>query len=296
MAWLELRITLSKNQVDPYSDILLATGALAISLEDAANTPLFEPPPQSTPWWEKTQLIALFDADLDLPALQKFLSTELDTDTFQSLKISPLEDKDWTRAWMEHFQPMHFGQKLRICPSWCDIPDLSETTILLDPGLAFGTGTHPTTRLCLEWLDAHPPRNARVLDYGCGSGILGIAALKLGASKVFAVDHDPQALLSTQSNAEKNGFSETEILALLPDALAPKLPAKVDLLVANILADPLIALAPLFAEFVRSGGVIVLSGLLENQLVPVFASYAPWFRDLDIGLHEGWGRLSATRV
>jgi ribosomal protein L11 methyltransferase len=295
MSWLELRITADKNQVDHYSEILLNAGALALSLEDAAHTPLFEPPLHTTPWWEKTQLIALWNADLDTLGLQTLLRSELDPETFKSLRIEPLEDKDWTRAWIEHFQPMHFGESLSIYPSWCDTNGSSRTTISLDPGLAFGTGTHPTTRLCLEWLDAQPPMQAQVLDYGCGSGILGIAALKLGASKVFAVDHDPQALLSTQSNAQKNGFSEREILTLLPDALALPLPGTVDLLLANILADPLIALAPLFAEFVRPGGTIILSGLLETQLEPVFAAYAPWFEKIDSALHEGWGRLSASR-
>ena len=214
-------------------------------------------------------------------------------EVIQNLQFETLEEQNWTNAWIDHFQPMRFGKKLMICPSWCDSPDPTAINILLDPGLAFGTGTHATTRLCLEWLDSHPPHRALVVDYGCGSGILGIAALKLGASQVYAVDYDTQALESTKMNAKKNGFNLTKIIPVLPNAL--KLPQKADLLLANILADPLIELAPFFANLLHTAGIIVLSGLLENQTEKVFQHYKSWFKILEVAYENEWARISAIK-
>jgi ribosomal protein L11 methyltransferase len=197
-----------------------------------------------------------------------------------------LPDQNWTRVWMDQFQPMRFGQRLWICPSGHEIPDPTAINILLDPGLAFGTGTHPTTRLCLEWLEAHPPKEELVIDYGCGSGILSLAAKKLGASLVFAVDHDPQALQSTRDNSEKNGFTAKDIVPVLPNDL--KLHKKADLIMANILANPLMELAPTFSELIRPKGLIVLSGILETQCEDVFKHYLPFFELVEVSKQEGW--------
>lgn len=294
MAWIQITVDTKQDLADSYSEYFTAAGAVAVSLQDAKDNPLFEPAPDTTPLWHETKIIGLFDADLDVELVKLFLENFLDINTIKTLKIEPLEDKDWIRVGLDQFQPMRFGKKLMICPSWCENPDPTAITLMLDPGLAFGTGTHATTRLCLEWLDAHPPVDATVIDYGCGSGILGIAALKLGARFVYAVDTDPQALLSTQSNAKNNGLSSKDILTTLPNNF--KIDKKVNLLLANILVTPLINLAPTFAELVNKNGIIVLSGFLENQVDAVFEPYKPWFKLLETNTIDGWVRLSALRV
>lgn len=302
MAWIQITVGTNQDFAEIYSEYFTLAGAVAVTLHDAKDNPLFEPAPNTTPLWQETTLVGLFDAHADMVSVKKFLKKHLDNQTFQTLKIDPLEEKDWIRAGIAEWQPMRFGKKLMICPSWSENPDPTAITLMLDPGLAFGTGTHATTRLCLEWLDQHPPMGATVVDYGCGSGILGIAALKLGAQFVYAVDNDPQALLSTQNNAKNNGLSEKNILTLLPTALNNALqkstmpPKKANLILANILANPLITLAPIFAELVDVGGMIVLSGFLENQIESVFEAYQPWFKMLETDTINGWVRLSAKAV
>lgn len=302
MAWIQITVGTNQDFAEIYSEYFTLAGAVAITLHDTKDNPLFEPAPNTTPLWQETTLVGLFDAHADMVSVKKFLKKHLDNQTFQTLKIDPLEEKDWIRAGIAEWQPMRFGKKLMICPSWSENPDPTAITLMLDPGLAFGTGTHATTRLCLEWLDQHPPMGATVVDYGCGSGILGIAALKLGAQFVYAVDNDPQALLSTQNNAKNNGLSEKNILTLLPTALNNALqksttpPKKANLILANILANPLITLAPIFAELVEVGGMIVLSGFLENQIESVFEAYQPWFKMLETDTIDGWVRLSAKAV
>ncbi len=297
MSWIQIIINTQMDLAENTSEILSNAGALAVTFEDAKDEPLFEPAPESTPLWQATKVIGLFDATIDIASVKKYLKQHLDNQAVSTLKIEPIEDKDWIRAGMAHFQPMRFGKKLMICPSWCENPDPTAITLMLDPGLAFGTGTHPTTRLCLEWLDQHPPTDATVIDYGCGSGILAIAALKLGARFVYAVDNDPQALISTQHNAKNNALTEKSLLTLLPEALDASLKEnkKVDLLLANILANPLISLAPIFAELVCENGTIVLSGFLENQIDAVFEPYKPWFKLLETKNIEGWVRMSAIK-
>lgn len=302
MAWLQITLNTSNNFAEIYSECLMNAGAVSVTLQDAKDDPLFEPAPDTTPLWRETKVIGLFNANIDITAVKKFLKNHLGKNVAETLKIEQLEDKDWIRAGMDQFQPMRFGNKLMICPSWSENPDPTAITLMLDPGLAFGTGTHATTRLCLEWLDQHPPVGAIVVDYGCGSGILGIAALKLGAHFVYAVDNDPQALLSTQYNAKNNGLTTQNILTLLPDSLnhtlnkSFKVHKKIDLILANILANPLIILAPTLAKLVHKGGMIVLSGFLENQIETVFELYKPWFKLLETTAIDGWVRLSAVRV
>jgi ribosomal protein L11 methyltransferase len=242
--------------------------------------------------WSRTRIIGLFDATADMPAVLEFVTQAIAPKALPDHRISPLEDKDWEREWMDNFKPMPFGERLWIVPSWTEAPQPEAINILLDPGLAFGTGTHPTTALCLQWLDEHGAEHDEIIDYGCGSGILAVAAAKLGAGHVWAVDNDPQALIATDDNAQKNSVSE-KINAVLPDAL-PKI--HTPLLLANILAQPLMEFAARFAAHVTPGGHIVLSGILTEQAEQVAAAYAPWFKMDAPVLKDEWVRLSGQRL
>lgn len=294
MPWIQLKIDTDADSVERLSELLGEAGALSVTWEDAADQPLFEPPPGATPLWHATRVVGLFDAGADLPTVVEQLEAALEY-PLHGWRASPLEDKDWERAWMDNFHPMRFGERLWICPSWCEPPAPEAVNILLDPGLAFGTGTHPTTSLCLTWLDSQRLSGCTVIDYGCGSGILAIAAALLGAERVFAIDNDPQALLATRDNAERNHV-DARIHACLPDALDDALAgAQADVLVANILAGPLIALAPRFASLTRPTGSLALSGILNEQADAVASAYAA-----DFTLHapqqlEDWTRLDGRR-
>ena len=236
-------------------------------------------------------MVGLFDEDFDSDSVVAQLKEHWPSE-LPEFRSEMLEDQDWERAWMDDFKPMRFGERLWIVPSWHDAPDTDGVNIHLDPGLAFGTGTHATTRLCLEWLDAHPPENLAVTDYGCGSGILAIAAALLGADTVLAVDNDPQALVATLDNAKRNRV-ENRISAYLPKE-APVESA--DLLLANILAGPLIELAPTLAPRVRPGGSLVLSGILPEQAMTVLETYQEWFEMDEPAELDGWIRLSGKRL
>ena len=290
--WLQL--SLSAGDTDPQSiaDTFDSLGALSVTLQDAADQPLFEPPPGATPLWSQVRVTALFEAAADIPHIRSALTGRFGADCADRLQIETLDDRDWVRAWMDGYAPMRFGARLWIVPTGFDAPDPDGVNLLLDPGLAFGTGTHPTTALCLEWLDAHPPVDQVVIDYGCGSGILGIAALKLGAREVWAVDNDPQALLATLDNAERNAVA-ARIKTVLPGDL-PVLTA--DLLLANILANPLIELAPRFADLVRPGADIVLSGILAEQADAVSAAYQGRFAMQPPVQREDWVRIGGVRI
>ena len=291
MPWLQLELEATPANAEQLSELLHAAGAGAITLQDAADQPLFEPPPGTTPLWQSTRVIGLFTADTDIPAVLASLEQQLAPAPLPPWHLNPLEDRDWVRAWMDNFQPMQFGEQLWICPSGFTPPDPGAINILLDPGLAFGTGTHPTTAMCLRWLAAHPPRDMHVIDYGCGSGILAIAACKLGARQVSGVDTDPQALLATQANAEKNQVADC-IRAYLPaDFTAEPVP----LLLANILAGPLQSLAPRFAELVAPAGQIVLSGILAEQAKELRQYYQPAFDIKQVARQEGWVCLAGQR-
>ncbi len=291
MPWLQLTLETSPEDAERIADGLSELGASAVTLQDGADQPLYEPPPGATPLWSDTRVIGLFAADCDPQAITAQLSERLALDPLPPWRVAPLEDKDWERAWMDRFQPMRFGERLWIVPSWHAAVDEAAVNILLDPGLAFGTGTHPTTALCLEWLDAHGAAHDEVIDYGCGSGILAVAALKLGAGHVWAVDNDPQALIASRDNARKNGV-ENRLDVVAPEAL-PAL--QTPLLLANILAQPLMSLAETFADHVAPGGHVVLSGILAEQADEVAAHYRPWF-DMDPAVQrEEWVRLSGTR-
>jgi ribosomal protein L11 methyltransferase len=289
--WLQLSFDAAHYDPDWLGDQLSAAGAVSVTLQDAADQPVYEPPPGATPLWSHTRVVGLFDADADLAEVQSILRAALGRDDLPGCRIETLEDRDWVRAWMDDFHPMRFGARLWVCPSNQAPPEPQAVNILLDPGLAFGTGTHPTTALCLEWLDAHAPLAADVVDYGCGSGILAIAAALLGAREVQAVDIDPQALLATAQNAHANGV-DAAIKVHAPD----RLPARhYNLILANILAGPLQELAARFAGLLRPGGAVVLAGLLEAQADEVAQAYAPWFDLEPKAVRAGWARLVGRR-
>lgn len=290
MPWLQLKLASTPDAAQRLSDLLSEAGALAVTLQDAADQPLYEPPPGATPLWSQTWVTGLFDADVDLNAALAYLCEALAQRELPHV-ISPLEDKDWEREWMDNYHPMRFGRRLWICPSWREPPDTNAVTVMLDPGLAFGTGTHPTTALCLEWLDRHDIVGKRVIDYGCGSGVLAVAAAKLGAHHVWAVDYDSQALHATTLNAEKNAVA-TSIHTVLPNDLPHEM---ADIILANILAGPLTDLAPLIAGLIRPGGAVVLSGILNTQADALMQRYQPWF-DMEPAIErEEWMCLSGVR-
>ncbi|MCK9532872.1 MAG: 50S ribosomal protein L11 methyltransferase [Gammaproteobacteria bacterium] len=291
MPWNQLLLECNAADGDALSDLLAEAGAEAVTLLDAADQPIFEPALGTTPLWDRTRINGLFSADADMDGVVAELARRLAPTPLPPYRIERLEDQDWNRAWMDRFQPMRFGERLWIVPSWHAPADPQAVNILLDPGMAFGTGTHATTRLCLEWLDSHAPMGKRVIDYGCGSGILAIAAARLGATTVWATDNDPQALLATRENAERNAVSE--VLVTTSPEQAPVEPA--DVLIANILAGPLMILAERFAALVRPGGDVVLSGILHEQAEEVRTVYQQWFDMAPATVLEDWVRLEGRR-
>lgn len=296
MPWIQLQVPADPDNADQLEDLLMELGADAVSMEDAADQPIFEPDPGTTPLWSATRVTGLFGADRDIDQICSELRDAWHRQTQQDLseiEVTLVEDKDWARAWMEDFQPLKFGERLWIVPSWHQAPDPTAANLMLDPGLAFGTGTHSTTALCLEWLDGANVADQQVIDYGCGSGILGLAALLLGARQVIGVDTDPQALEASRDNARRNGVEDERLELYLPDE-APQSVA--DTLLANILAQPLIDLAPILAHRVRPGGNLVLSGILAHQARDVMAAYEPWFVMDEPVQSKEWIRLTGHRI
>ena len=291
MPWLQIRLAITPDQAGALEDQLLELGAVSVTFMDAEDQPIFEPDLGTTPLWSHTHLLALFEADTDADALLAHLRL-LRGGELPEHQVERIEDQDWERSWMDNFQPMRFGRRLWIVPSWHQAPEPEAVNLLLDPGLAFGTGTHPTTALCLEWLDSQELAGCNVLDFGCGSGILALAALKLGAAEAIGVDNDPQALVATADNAERNGIAPERFTLYLPEQL-PQEPA--DVVVANILAGPLVSLAPQITALVKPGGRLALSGILAEQAEEVRAAYADAF-DLDpTAEKDGWVRISGVR-
>lgn len=291
MPWLQVRLAITPEQAETYEDALLEVGAVSVTFMDAEDQPIFEPDLGTTPLWSNTHLLALFEADTDETALLAHLQL-LCGGALPEHHVERIEDQDWERSWMDGFQPMRFGQRLWIVPSWHAAPQPDAVNLLLDPGLAFGTGTHPTTALCLEWLDSQNLDNCSVLDFGCGSGILAIAALLLGAPQAAGTDIDPQALEASRDNASRNGIDPARFPVYLPADL-PQQPAEV--VVANILAGPLVSLAPQITALVKGGGRLALSGILAEQAEEVRAAYASTF-DLDpTAVKDGWVRISGVK-
>ncbi len=310
MPFLQLTFLVGSADPEPFEDALLGAGAISITLEDAADNPVLEPAPGTTPLWPSVKIKALFDASAEPLVIEALLRSQL-TAALPALQFAPefqiLEDRPWEREWLKDFRPMRFGRRLWICPAGMRpeaaalTPDLlpragegesAEAVFLdLDPGLAFGTGTHPTTALCLSWLDSADLRDKTVIDYGCGSGILAIAALKLGARAALGVDIDPQAVIATRDNAGRNGVHDR--LAVCTVENMPAEPA--DIVLANILAEPLIALSTTLAGLVKPGGALVLSGLLAEQAAQVATPYAAWFDIAPTSVRDGWARIDGIR-
>lgn len=291
MPWIQLKLHTTPDKAEPISDLLSELGAAAVTFEDASDQPIFEPDPGETKLWNNTRITGLFDAEHDMDSTVAQLKEHLEDPSSYRININPLEDKDWERAWMDNFKPIRCGERLWICPSWHTPDNPEAVNVMLDPGLAFGTGTHPTTSLCLQWLDANPPKGKTAIDFGCGSGILAIAAALLGASRIEAVDHDPQAIIATRDNAEKNNVSK-QIDTYLPKDFQGQ---PVDLMLANILANPLLELAPQLAALVKQGGQIVLSGILKEQAEEVRQRYQEWFEMQPVTTQEEWVRLDGVK-
>ena len=293
MPWLELSVRCNRREWTRVESALEEIGALSVTLLDAHDSPILEPAPGETPLWPDIVAVALFDMAIDQRGLVAVLQELAPWLGDERLSFREIADADWTRAWMDQFHPMRFGRRLWIYPSTVEPPagDAEAVVVRLDPGLAFGTGTHATTALCLEWLDGLDLAGRTVLDFGCGSGVLAIAALKLGAARAIGVDNDPQALDASRDNASRNGVSDL-LFACEPDGdgVAP-----CDVVVANILAGALISLAPRLTQLTKPGGAIALSGILAEQADEVRAAYADAFESLTSESRDGWVRLSGTR-
>ncbi|TMO87567.1 50S ribosomal protein L11 methyltransferase [Pseudoalteromonas spongiae] len=291
MAWVQIRINSTKENAEIISDELMELGCPSVTFVDAKDTPIYEPKLGEVTLWADTTVIGLFDASVDMQAITEHLAQMPILQENFVCKVEQLEDKDWEREWMDNFHPIQFGERLWICPSWRDIPDPSAVNVLLDPGLAFGTGTHNTTALCLRWLDSLDLSGKTVVDFGCGSGILGIAALKLGAKRVIGIDIDPQALEASRDNAERNGVAD-QLEVYLPED-QPEFEA--DILVANILAQPLRELHQVILGLLKSGGEFALSGILEEQVTSVEDIYRQ-YTELETSQQDGeWMRVAGKK-
>lgn len=294
MAWHQFSITTTQTRQEAVEDALLGAGAVSITLRDAKDQPILEPKPNETPTWDDCIVDGLFLIDNDELLIRAVLDNALNDTERASVIYQRIADKDWVRAWLDDFKPMPFGQRLWVVPSHIDsthpIPS-DAIRLTLDPGLAFGTGTHATTRLCLRWLDEHIRTGQTVMDFGCGSGILAIASVLLGADKALVTDIDPQAIQATHSNARINQVNE-RIHVL---ATSEPVTEAVDVWVANILAAPLIELAPAFAQQCPAGCLIALSGILKEQVAEIETHYTQWFELAPTILDDGWALVSGKR-
>lgn len=291
MPWLQIRVNTQRQQAEAIEDALLAAGAASVTLEDNADQPILEPALGETPLWDATRITGLFEADIDTAVVNERAAMALGFE-LPNHRWEQLEDKDWEREWMKNYQPIHCGNDLWICPSWLEPPVPTAVNLLLDPGLAFGTGTHPTTFQCLQWLSEQSLDGQTAIDYGCGSGILGIAALLLGASSVIGVDIDPQALLASHDNALRNHLDPARFPVFLPEDAKTE---PTDLMLANILAGPLAELAPNLAAQTKLGGKICLSGVLNTQAETVMAAYTAWFDFDPVRQKDEWVCLTAIK-
>lgn len=290
MPWLQISFAAPPEQVAPLVDALEAAGALSVTVKGDDAELRLQAGLEETALWQHNDVTALYPESADVGAIVQQLRAELASEP-PTPRVDLLPDADWASAWMAHYQPLPVGRNLWICPSWLTPPEPAAVNILLDPGLAFGTGDHPTTALCLEWLAEQPPRERDAIDYGCGSGILAIAALELGARRAHAVDIDPQALRVTQENAERNGVLPRLTISP-PEELAAD--AQADIVIANILARPLIELAPRLSTLVRPTGQLLLTGLLREQAADVRAAYDDRF-EFQERQHGQWVLLIGRR-
>lgn len=292
MAWWQVTVQCKGDELDHTENALLECGALSLTIGDALDEPIYEPLPGDTPMWSHSTVTGLFEQSKSPEALFNDLATKLPPHILNTLRNQELEEQVWERAFLDQYHPLKFGDNLWICPSWHKPPDTEACTIILDPGIAFGTGSHPTTALCLEFLDLYPPAGQSVLDYGCGSGILAIAAYKLGANKVTCIDIDPQALEATANNAVRNSIEPQELSITLPQQLSPQ---PVDYLMANILAGPLIDLETKFARLTRAGARLLLSGILVQQADKIIQVYQQHFELDTVRIKDDWCRVTGIR-
>ena len=292
--WQEWVLETHSQLVEALEAWLFERGALAVTLEDNANEPLLEPGPGETPLWQNVVLTALFTSDVDLSSIRAVLPRTLLAENSKS-ELSRLEEREWTRVWMDNFAPIQMGPRLWVCPSWAEPPDEALVNVMLDPGLAFGTGTHATTAMCLGALDAAMSGGESVVDFGCGSGILAIAALKLGASKALGVDNDPQALAASRDNAARNKISADQFDAVMPeDGRLSAWSNVANVVVANILAGPLLSLAQELIQLMAPGGRLLLTGVLEEQAAELIEHYA--YGGLEVtDRRDGWVLLSGAK-
>lgn len=306
MSWTEIVIEIARDHAEALSDALMEVGALSVSVEDAdegtdQERPLFgEPGMEPTEAaWDHSRVVALTNEDDDQAAIVAAAAEQIKLATLPKFTTRKVEEQDWVRLTQSQFAPIHIGKNIWVVPSWHEAPDPDGLILELDPGLAFGTGSHPTTRLCMEWLEANPAPGKTVLDYGCGSGILAMVAKKVGAGEVVGVDIDPQAIESAADNAERN---KCEIEYFLPDTFAQSKHAeqKFDIVVANILSSPLKLMAPMLSGRVAPGGALILSGVLARQAEEVAAAYAPFIQLGVWAEQDGWvalhGRLGSDAV
>lgn len=282
--WLQAHLVVDKSRA-AFAELLFESlGAVAVTLGDAGDEPMLEPGPGETPLWEATKVTGLYAGETDPEGLRSALNHALAADVSRSLTLEHIADRDWERAWLDRFAPMRFGRRLWIRPSGHEVTGTDAVIIDLDPGLAFGTGTHPTTALCLEWLDGHDLTNNTVIDFGSGSGVLAIASLKLGAREAMAIDHDPQAVVASRNNADRNGIG-SELRVFHSGQFEP---VRADLVIANILANVLIELSTLIGPLLRASGDLVLSGILRDQADAVMAAYRPYCRFSALVARDDW--------
>lgn len=295
MGWKSVSFLTDAAHAEPMCDALLEAGALSASLEDAdAGTPdeqpqFGEPGSVNSPGWEHSRVVALLEADADIDALLAEAAAAIGLPSVAEYSVEDVAEQNWVQLTQSQFDPIRVSERLWIVPSWHESPDPAAVNLILDPGMAFGTGSHPTTRLCLEWLERNVTAECTVLDYGCGSGILAIAAARLGAGRVAGVDIDPQAVDAARANAERNG-----VTALFADSAQP-VAGEYDLVVANILSNPLRVLAPAICAHVRSGGRLALSGILREQAEEIIGIYAQWLPMQVADTREDWVCLSGVK-
>ena len=295
MEWQQFVMNLETLNPASVEEILIRHGAQSVTFSDAGDVPVLEPGPGETPLWSSTRISGLFKAGADMAGLLDDLMTSLELEALPEHRLEALADRDWEREWLRDFGPMRFGERLWVCPAGSEPDGQDAVVVRLDPGLAFGTGTHATTAMCLEWLDSLDLEGRTLLDYGCGSGVLAIAALKLGCDRADAMDIDAQAVLATRHNAADNGVQER----LTVTSSAGDIAGQFDVVVANILAGPLAELAAGVVSYVRPGGRLGLSGILSEQAADVLEAYAPWvdFDEPEFRLQDGqtWTRLTGRK-
>ena len=291
MIWKQISFEVKKSETDLVSEVLMGLGSISITYSDALDDAIYEPPVGQTPLWDNVKVNALFSSEVNQKSIEASVSDICDIVVLDTVE---LKDRVWEEECQKDFPSMRFGSRLWVCPSWDAESILSNDSIVIhmDPGLAFGTGTHQTTSLCLEYLDSNPPKNLHVIDFGCGTGILAIAAAKFGAKSVIAIDNDPQAVLSSKENVAKNKCENTITTIHLIDQENDN---KCDLLIANILANPLVELEPLFSDLVNTNGMLLLSGILKEQVDRVVKCYSFNFSNIEVANKGEWFRISGKR-